>query len=182
MITAIVLAAGQGKRFGGVKQLALVDGEPLLQHSLDNVLASSVADIVVVLGAHADAILKQIQFGRARVVLNPQYDEGMSTSIHAGLGAAGDAEAAMIVLADQPYVKTATLDILIETYRRTRAEIVAPEYAGRRGNPVIVDRSLFAEMMNIRGDIGLRAIIGSHGVTTVAVDDDGVLRDVDVPE
>src|SRR6266849_686177 len=164
MISAIVLAAGEAKRFGECKQLARIDGKPLLQHTLDNLAASRIDDIVVVLGANADAIRKQINFGNARVVFNPDYANGMSTSIHAGLRAI-DAEAAMIVLADQPFVRPETLNVLIDEHRRTHAKAVVPTYNGFRGNPVIVDRSLFDEMMTIRGDIGCRAIFGNHEVT-----------------
>ncbi|MGZ7039823.1 MAG: NTP transferase domain-containing protein, partial [Thermoanaerobaculia bacterium] len=180
MISAIVLAAGESKRFGSAKQLARVGDKLLLQHTLDNLAASRVDDIVVVLGANAEAIRREIQFGRARVVSNPDYADGMSTSIHAGLRAI-DAEAAMIVLGDEPYVRPETLNALIDEYRRTHAKIIAPTYNGFRGNPVIVDRSLFDEMMTIRGDIGCRAIFGNHEVTKIAVDDRGVIMDVDTP-
>ncbi|MGZ7032734.1 MAG: nucleotidyltransferase family protein, partial [Thermoanaerobaculia bacterium] len=180
MISAIVLAAGESKRFGSAKQLARVDDKLLLQHTLDNLAASRVDDIVVVLGANAEAIRREIQFGRARVVSNPDYADGMSTSIHAGLRAI-DAEAAMIVLGDEPYVRTDTLNALIDEYRRTRGKVIVPTYNGFRGNPVIVDRSLFNEMMTIRGDIGCRAIFGNHEVTKIAVDDRGVIMDVDTP-
>jgi len=175
--SAIVLAAGEAKRFGSAKQLALVDGKPMLQHTLDNLAASRVDDIVVVLGAYADEIRSRVNFGRARVVVNDRFAEGMSTSIHAGLRAIGNADAAMIVLGDQPFVTTRTYDALLDA----SGDVVAPEYKGFRGNPVIVSRSLFAEMMQIRGDVGCRAIFGSHAVTKIAVDDEGVVKDVDTP-
>ena len=177
MISAIVLAAGEAKRFGSAKQLAVLNGKPLLQHTLDNLAASKVDDIVVVLGAYADEIRKRVDFGRARVVMNPDFAQGMSTSIHAGLRAIPHADRAMIVLADQPFVRTSTFDALIAT----AGTVVAPQYKGFRGNPVIVDRSLFDEMMEIRGDVGCRAIFGSHEVTKVIVDDAGVVQDIDTP-
>jgi molybdenum cofactor cytidylyltransferase len=175
MIAAIVLAAGEAKRFGSAKQLALIDEKPMLQHTLDNLAASRVDDIVVVLGAYAEEIRSRVNFGRARVVLNPAFAEGMSTSIHAGLRAIGDTDAAMIVLGDQPFVRTSTYDTLISV----SGEVVAPEYKGSRGNPVVVRRSLFPEMMQIRGDVGCRAIFESHVVTRIAVDDEGVVKDID---
>ena len=182
MITAILLAAGQSTRFGQCKQLARVGGKALLQHALDHLRASAVDDVVVVLGAHADEIREQIAFDRERVVVNPDYAEGMSTSIQAGLRAT-DADAALIVLADQPFVSPRTIDLLIEEHRRTRAGVVLPTYNGFRGNPVLVDRSLFAEMMNLRGDVGFRALFGDHAqsIVKVAVEDRGVIMDIDVP-
>ena len=88
----------------------------------------------------------------------------------------------MIVLADQPLVASRTLDLLIDEYRRSKPSVVIPTFHGFRGNPVIVDRSLFAEMMGIRGDIGCRSIFGNHPVHLLPVDDRGVVTDIDTPE
>jgi len=159
MISAIVLAAGQATRFGECKQLARIGDKPLLQHVLDNLHQSKVEHVVVVLGAHADEIRRQIRFDRERVVFNPDFAEGMSTSLHAGIRALpGGTEAALIVLGDQPFVAAATVDALVNQYRLTHPSVVVPTYNGFRGNPVLVDKSLFDEMMQIRGDIGCRAI------------------------
>ena len=185
MISAIVLAAGQAARFGRCKQLVPLGGKPLLEHVLDTLRQSKVDDVVVVLGAYAGEIRQRVRFDRERVVLNPDYADGMSTSIQAGLRALpATTEAAMIVLADQPYVMWPTLDALIDEYRRTGASVVIPTYTGSRGNPVIVDRALFPEMMDIRGDIGCRAIFGNHAesIVKVAVDDPGVVTDIDTTE
>ena len=183
MISAVILAAGEAVRFGQCKQLMPLGGKTLLEHVLDSVGGSQVDDVVVVLGANADEIRRRIDFGSARVVINPDYANGMSTSIQAGLRAV-DAEAAMIVLADQPFVTSQTLNLLIDEYRRTRPGVVIPTYNGFRGNPVIADRSLFAEMMNLRGDVGCRAIFGDHAesIVKVAVDDRGVVTDIDTRE
>ena len=105
-------------------------------------------EIVVVLGAHAEAIRKQVRCDREQLILNPEYADGISTSIQAGLRAISG-EAALIVLADQPFVRPETIDL--------RSKIVIPTYNGTRGNPVLVDRSLFAEIMELRGDVGYRS-------------------------
>ena len=185
MISAIVLAAGQATRFGRCKQLMPLGAKTLLEHVLDNLRQSKVDDVVVVLGAQADEIRQRVRFDKERVVLNPDYERGMSTSIQAGLRALpATSLAAMIVLADQPFVTSPTLDALVDGYLRTRANVVVPTYNGFRGNPVIVDRSLFAEMMDIRGDIGCRSIFGDHAesIVRVAVNDRGVVTDIDTPE
>jgi molybdenum cofactor cytidylyltransferase len=185
MISAIVLAAGQATRFGRCKQLMPLDGKPLLEHVLDTLQRSTVDDVVVVLGAHADEVRERVRFESQRVVLNPDYADGMSTSIHAGLRALPlTATAALIVLADQPFVRSASLDVLMETYRRTGALIVIPTYRGARGNPVLVDRTLFDEILELRGDIGFRALFGLYAerIVKVELDDPGLVTDIDRQE
>ncbi|HEV7921004.1 MAG TPA: nucleotidyltransferase family protein [Thermoanaerobaculia bacterium] len=182
MISAIVLAAGQATRFGQCKQLMPLAGRTLIEHVLHNLRHSSADEVVVVLGANAEEIRARVPFGEERLVLNPSYAEGMSTSIQAGLRSLPEAaQAAMIVLADQPFVTTGTYDALLDAYRASRASIVAPTYNGIRGNPVLVDRALFAELMNLRGDAGCRSIFGDHPMMKVAVDDQGVVTDIDTP-
>jgi xanthine dehydrogenase accessory factor len=185
MISAIVLAAGKATRFGQCKQLMPLFGKSLLQHALDSLRQSKIDEVVVVLGDHADAIRREVRFEGERVVLNPDFAEGMSTSIQAGLRAiSSHADAAMIVLGDQPLVTSVTLDRLIDEYRRARPSVALPTYNGFRGNPVIVDRALFAAMMEIRGDIGCRAVFGDHAgsILKVPVDDRGVVTDIDTME
>jgi molybdenum cofactor cytidylyltransferase len=184
MISAIVLAAGQAKRFGRCKQVQRLGDKTILDHVLDNVRASRIENIVVVLGAHADEIREKVRIVE-RIVTNDDFASGMSSSIQAGLRALPqDVEAALIVLGDQPFVTPHTIDLLIEEYRRSRPGVVIPTYHGFRGNPVLVDRSLFAEMLGIRGDIGCRAIFGEHpqSMVKVPVDDRGVLADIDTKE
>src|SRR5687768_15832988 len=136
MISAIVLAAGQGKRFGECKQLVRLGDQTVLEHVLEPLRASKIDEIVVVLGAHAGAIQAEVQFEGERVILNPDHASGMSSSIHAGLRALSeDVEAVMIVLGDQPFIQRETLDLLIDaSWRHTEAAVV-PVYNGLRGNP-----------------------------------------------
>ena len=180
MISAIVLAAGTASRFGSCKQLVRVNGKPMLERTLDHLRASTVDDVVVVLGANAEEIRAAISLEDLRVVVNRDYAKGISTSIQAGLLAI-DSDAAMIVLGDQPFVKPQTLDAIAEEFRRTGAKIVIPAYNGVRGNPVVVDRALFPEIMAIRGDVGCRALFGKHATHQFEVDDRGVIADVDTP-
>jgi molybdenum cofactor cytidylyltransferase len=180
--SAVILAAGTSTRMGTVKQLLELDGRPLLQHVLDNVRASAVAEIILVLGSSAEAIRREIDAHNVRVVLNDSYLEGMGSSLKAGLSAVNpEAGAALIVLADQPFVRPATVNQLIAEQQRSRAQIVIPTHRGFRGNPVLLDRSVFAEVMALGGDIGCRAIFGDHpqGILKVPVDDVGILLDID---
>ena len=167
---------------GTIKQLLRLDDRPLLQHVLDNVRASGVKEIVLVLGFAAEAIRREIDEQNVRVVINQRYRDGMGTSLKAGLSVVDpQAESAIIVLADQPFVRPATLDQLIAQHQRSRAQIVIPTYRGFRGNPVLLDRSVFPALMALKGDMGCRAIFGDHqgGIVKVPVDDVGILLDID---
>ncbi len=182
MISVIVLAAGQGARFGQCKPLIRLGEKPLLEHVLDTVHASKVRDVVVVLGAQADEIRQGVRFGGERIVINPDYAVGVSTSIRAGLNALPQmCQAAIFALADQPFVKPQTIDALADEYARTQAPIVVPTYKEARGNPVLIDRALFSEMMEIHGDIGFRAIFGKYeeSIARLPVDDVGIVTDLD---
>ncbi len=185
MISAIILAAGSSTRFGGCKQLMRLEDKTLLERVLENVSRSTVEQVILVLGAQAETIRKEVPTGGATVVINEAYAEGLSSSLQAGLRVLpSTAEAALIVLADQPFVSPRTLDTVIAEYREHHPAAVIPTYNGFRGNPVLVDRSLFGEIMGIRGDIGCRAVFGTHTekIRKVAVDDPGIVQDIDTPE
>lgn len=183
-VAAVVLAAGTSRRMGSTvpKQLLSLGGKALLQHTLDNVRASQVSEVVLVLGAQSNEIRQQVSADGIRVVVNPDYQQGMGTSLRAGLsGLSASAKAVLIVLADQPFVAARTLDCLIDSHARTQAQITIPLYRGFRGNPVLLDSSVFPELMTLSGDVGCRAIFGSHneGIHKIEVDDPGILLDID---
>jgi molybdenum cofactor cytidylyltransferase len=167
---------------GTTKQLLRLDDRPLLQHALDHVRACRASEIILVLGSAAESIRREIDTQNVRVVINLNYQQGMGTSLKAGLLAVDPrAAAALIVLADQPFVQPETLDRLMAEHQASGAQIVIPTYRGFRGNPVLLDRSVFAELMNLDGDMGCRAIFGDHpeGIVKVPVDDAGILLDID---
>src|SRR5260370_32165120 len=185
-VAAVVLAAGMSRRMKspGVepKQVLRLSGKPLVQHALDNIQRSHVDEIVLVLGFAADAVRKQIATDGVRVVVNSDYAQGMGTSLRTGLSAlSASVKAAFVVLADQPFVRPETLDRMIACHREPAAEITIPLYKGFRGNPVLLDRTVFPELMGLSCDVGCRAIFGSHtqGIRKVEADDPGVLLDID---
>jgi molybdenum cofactor cytidylyltransferase len=160
-----------------------------LGQTIDNVRRSAVVDeIVLVLGSSAEAIRRQLPASLlegVKVVINPAYEQGMASSLQAGLSALDpQIGAALIVLADQPFVRPETLDQLARKHRRTPVQIVIPSYKGVRGNPVLLDRSVFAEVMALEGDVGCRAIFGSHPerILKLEVEDEGILLDIDNQE
>jgi CTP:molybdopterin cytidylyltransferase MocA len=181
-VSAVVLAAGASKRMGSAKQLLDVGGKSLLQIVVDNLWQSQVSEIIVVLGSSADEIRSQLQLDNVRVVVNEAHEQGMGTSVSAGIAAVNSlSAAALVILADQPFVRAPTFDLLIGHYRESKARIVLPMFQGFRGNPVLIDRALFPELLKLTGDVGCRAIFGSHtgDILKVPVDDVGVLLDVD---
>lgn len=181
-VEAIVLAAGMSRRMGTPKQLLRMGGETILQRTLENVRDSNVSEIILVLGHAADDVRNTISAQGLKVVINPEYQQGMGTSLRSGLAAVdAAAKAAIIVLADQPWVRAETLNRLIECHRERKPQIIVPTYRGFRGNPVLLDRSVFAEVQALSGDVGCRAIFGDHteGIVKLPVDDPGILLDID---
>jgi molybdenum cofactor cytidylyltransferase len=186
-ISAIVLAAGTASRMGSQKQLLRLGDKTLLEHTLEGLRAArQVKEIVVVLGAAAEQIRPLV--GSAvgtKVVVNEAFSDGMARSLQCGLTALGEqTEATLVVLADQPLVRPETVDRLIEEYREHRPQILIPMYRGFRGNPVLLDRSVFPEIAGLKGDTGCRAIFGDHleNIRKLEVEDAGVLLDADRPQ
>jgi molybdenum cofactor cytidylyltransferase len=185
-VAAIILAAGNSTRMGEAKQLLRLGAGTVLGQTIENVRRSRVDQIVLVLGSSADAIRRQLPVSLLeglKVVINPAYEQGMASSLQAGLSALDEqVNAALIVLADQPFIRPQTLNQIAQ--HASRAQIVIPCYRGVRGNPVLLDRSVFAEVMALQGDVGCRAIFGSHMERTLKlkVEDEGILLDMDSRE
>jgi molybdenum cofactor cytidylyltransferase len=184
-IGAVILAAGTSSRMGATKQLLRMGDATLLTRVLTTVRSSRIDEIVLVLGHEAAAIEASIDARNLKLVINERYREGMASSLAAGLAAlTPQISAAFIVLADQPFVLPNTLDQLIAAYDATRAPIVMPTHNGTRGNPVLLDRSIFSEITALKGDVGARAIFANHmeEIQKVPVDDPGILVDFDNQE
>ena len=184
-VSAVVLAAGMSRRMGTPKQLLRIGGETILAHTLKNVRSSAVSEIVLVLGFAAESVEKEISIERLKLVHNHNYQQGMGTSLRTGLTAVdAKASAALIVLADQPFVRPETINKLIACHQESKPQIIIPMYRGFRGNPVLLDRSVFSELKELSGDVGCRAIFGSHAenICKLAVDDVGILLDIDSRE
>jgi molybdenum cofactor cytidylyltransferase len=184
-VAAVVLAAGSSSRMGEAKQLLSLGERTLLEQVLRNLSDSTVDEILLVLGSSAETIqqrLLDLPVRGHKIVFNPDYAQGMASSLRTGLSAVNaGTNAALIVLADQPLIQPRTFDQIIERYRKSDAQIVIPTYKGFRGNPVLLDGAVFEEVMAIKGDIGCRAIFGNHlnGIVKVETDDIGILLDID---
>jgi CTP:molybdopterin cytidylyltransferase MocA len=180
VIAGVVLAAGAGTRFGGRKQVAVVEGRPLLAHAVSVLRASPVAERVVVLGADARQIAGEIDFEGVRVVRCPSWSEGQSASLRCGLDAVPDADAVVVLLGDQPWVSARAVAAVIAA-RRPGADAVRASYGGVPGHPVLLERSLFPALRGLRGDTGARDVLRDATVVEVPCDGLGDPRDVDTP-
>lgn len=165
-IGIILLAAGGSRRLGTPKQLLRFQGRSLLRHSVEAALASLAHPVVVVLGAYAERLKPEISDLPVQVVENQRWAEGMSSSLRAGMQAlttvADTLEAVLLMVCDQPYVASRTLNGIIEAYRSTGRPIVASEYAGTVGVPALFTRDLFPDLMTLEGDHGASHIIRTH--------------------
>ncbi len=163
-VAAIILAAGEARRFGSPKQLADWQGRPLLRHVVLQTLAAPVAEIIVVLGAHARQVAPVVHGLPVTLAVNHAWEQGMSGSVKIGLRAARvQPDAALFLLADQPRVTPELIRGLIQAHAATRAAIVAPRAGDRPGNPVLFARALFPELMQVTGDQGGRAVMRAQG-------------------
>jgi molybdenum cofactor cytidylyltransferase len=181
-VAAVVLAAGGSSRMRVPKQLLPVDGQPMVRHVTEAVCAAGLAQVVVVVGAHAEAVAQALAGLAVEVVVNDAWAAGMSTSVQAGLHRLRqDIRAVIVILADQPALTPDLIRTLATRYRDTEALIVAPYLKGQRGNPVLFDRALFPELLAVEGDRGGRQIILRHQehVERVEVDDMAVMLDID---
>jgi molybdenum cofactor cytidylyltransferase len=187
MISAIVLAAGESRRMGELKQLLPWHGETVLGRLLSTLLSSSLDEVILVLGHEAKRILEKISIRGIRVVLNPDYQKGMSSSLRCGLMAMNQAaEAFLIVLADQPALTPEIIRQLIDAFRRAQPEknIVAPSFQGRRGHPVLFGRRYLEELRGSTGEVGGREILARHpeDMLLLEMDTEAILIDLDTPE
>lgn len=207
-VHAVVLAAGEARRYGSLKQLLPWEGLPLVAHVVRQALACPDIDrVAVTVGAQEAAVWDALGVlsgdPRLQIVAVPDWSAGQSRSVRAGLAAVtagpghsapptpappvgtdpGPAGAAVFLLADQPGVTPELLTALIQRHRETLAPVVAPRHAGQRGNPVLFDRTTFAAIAALTGDTGARAIIRQHQHRVAYVDwpTDDVLKDIDTP-
>lgn len=181
-ISAILLGAGKSKRMG-VDKLSLPLGrKTVLERSLDALLRSKVKEVIVVLGGRTKRLRGCLEGLKVKVIINPQYRKGMSTSIRRGLRAISpDSQGILIALGDQPFVKRRTIDALIDGFLRKKGGIVVPFFNGRKGHPVIFDRKYEKELMKLRGDAGGRTILEkySYDVIEARTKSEGVVKDLD---
>lgn len=193
---AIILAAGSSSRMGSGRHKLLLPlhDRPVLAHVLDAALASQARPAVLVLGHQPEQVRTHIAAYTThpdlRIVENPDYLQGMSTSMRLGIQALQvngytkneneRIDSVLVLLGDQPLITAQHIDILIATYRTTGKRIIAPTYEGKRGNPILFDASLFPELLEVTGDEGGRSVLERHRDEIATVEMGNPLANIDV--
>jgi CTP:molybdopterin cytidylyltransferase MocA len=184
-VSAVLLAAGSGSRFGGGKLLAPYRGRPLIESSLANLTEAPVDETLVVVGDDVERLLPVVEPYGVSVVENPEWEEGQSTSVRAGLLALGpEVGAAVVLLADQPLVGPEAVGRLVAAFEEG-AEVAVATYGGERRNPVLFSREVWPLLLReLTGDEGARNVLRRHPdlVREVPCDDVGDPADVDTPQ
>jgi molybdenum cofactor cytidylyltransferase len=186
-IAAIVLAAGRSTRMGAANKLvADVGGKPMVRHAVEAALASHARPVLVVTGHQADHVRAALAGLDVTFVANPDFAQGLSSSLKAGIRAVPtDATGALVLLGDMPRIGAAHLDAMIAAFAsEAGAAIVVPMNQGQRGNPVLWPADHFSDMLALEGDAGARSLLARHAhrVREIDLGTDAVLMDVDTPD
>ena len=188
MISAIVLAAGASSRMGQAKAALPLGqtGETVVARVVRTLLEGGVPNVVVVAGAHIDAVRAAMprHESRARVIEHLGWAQGQLSSLLAGLDAIDDPllEAAVVTLVDVPLVRPSTVQSLIARASVSASPILRAVHGGRHGHPVIFKREVFGALRAADPAVGAKAVMRAIGVEDIEVDDPGILQDVDTPE
>jgi molybdenum cofactor cytidylyltransferase len=185
MISAILLAAGESRRMGKFKQLLPFAGKTFIECCVDNLLASRVDEVIVVTGHREADVRSAISTRPVRFANNPDYRDGMSTSIKRGIEAISkEAHACLIALVDQPQIGPDVINRVIEAYDKNKPLIVRPAYKGKNGHPIILDLKLRDEILAIDPAQGLKQVARAHSSEAICIEvfTDAVLMDFDFPE
>ena len=180
MISAILLAAGQSKRMDGENKLTKeIQGVPLIKHSVKNILASSINELIIVVGHQKEIIEKLIDKNeKIKFVFNKDFESGIASSIKAGLNhLSNNTETFFICLGDMPMINQEVYNQLIRS--RNNNEIIVPTYKGQQGNPVLFSKSVKEKIMTIQGDVGAKRILelNEDKVLNVEINDSCITKD-----
>lgn len=180
-VSAILLAAGAGSRFGGGKLLAEFEGRPLIENALSMLRDAPVDETIVVVGSDAGRLKRVCDPYEVRIVENRDWVEGQSTSVRAGLRAMRPGvRAAVVLLADQPLVGSGAVERIVDAFERG-AKVAVAVYGGRRRNPVLFAKEVWPLLIEeLSGDEGARAVLRNHPEMVTEVPCDGVGNPADV--
>jgi molybdenum cofactor cytidylyltransferase len=187
MIIAVVLSAGESSRMGRPKALLPIDGETFIGRIVRTLRDSGLERIIVVLGFNAEELRRGVEPLAVEIVVNPDYRRGQLSSLQTALRQVHDdkdCEAVVVHLVDHPYLSPALVKRIVDGYRQKQNPIVVPRYRGKRGHPVLFDRSLFAELLSAPLDQGAKVVVNAHRRETLEIDTDdiGVTVDIDTPD
>ena len=183
-ISAILLAAGESRRMGTPKQLLTFRGKTFVETCVDNLLASEIAEVIVVTGHRDDEVTRAVGNRQVRYAHNDNYRSGMASSIKSGIRAvSSDCKACIVALVDQPRIGPDVVNAVIENYQ-SPSLIVIPTYNGKKGHPVLLDLTLRDEILQMDDNEGLRQVVHAHQAETslLEVSSNAILEDCDFPE
>lgn len=183
-VAGILLAAGTSSRMGSNKLLLELDGESVLRGAVRRALAGGLSPLTVILGHEPDEARREIEDLACRWALNPLYEQGVNTSLKHGVRAVPpEARAAMVLLADMPFVSPEMIAAMIARYRASAAPLVVSDYEGVNAPPMLYDRSLFPELLAMTGEGCGRKVVKSHRAEAEVLSwPAAALADLDVPE
>ena len=183
MIYAILLAAGESKRMGTLKQILPFGKSTVIEIVIDSLLESDIEKTKVVLGYRSEEISGVIGNREVDIVINKNYKNGMLSSIKCGISSLPeDAEAFLLCLVDQPAIMASDINKLIKAYKKSGKGIIIPAYKGKRGHPIVFDRKYTDDIINLKEDgDGLREVVwkNSDDILEVEVENNAVIKDMD---
>lgn len=184
MFTCILLSAGLSERFGSPKALANLSGKAIIQHVQNALLQSTCDQIIVVLGAHAREIEPSIFIhSRIRVVYNKQYYFGQTSSVQAGWREAEmSCEGVLFLPVDCPWVKTSSIDTIIQHFKQHDPDVLIPTYQNKKGHPPIFHQRLRSKVLELPRDIGLNSLFANHPPQIIEIEDPGIVQSFNTPE
>ena len=182
-VAAVLLAAGSSTRMGRNKLLLSLGGDTVVRRAVQAAIDSGVDRVVVVLGHEADLVRPQLEGLACEVILNPDHSRGVGTSLHAGIRAAADADAVVVLLADMPFVTAGMIRGVVERQRATGARLVLSHYGDVQAPPTLYARALFEEVLAEPDERCGKRIAKRHAdEAVVAPQPESALRDLDVAE
>lgn len=182
-VLGVILAAGEAKRFGRLKQLVPWGGKPLIRHIVEIALGSNLTELILVTGAGGDEVAKAVCDLPVKIVANPSWKNGLGSSIQTGMMALPlNSGAVIFILADQPFLTPSILNTLIDRHSLELSPIVMPQVSGQRTNPVLFDRVTFTDLRALNGDAGGKTLFSSYNNILVPWDEESLTYEIDTQD
>ena len=181
-IATLILAAGNSSRMGKAKQLLAVEDSTLLGMAIKNALKSDTDEVFCVLGENINVILKSIEKFEIGTIVNPNYEDGLSSSIVCGIERLMHFDAVFVMLADQPKVDSSYLNQIIFDFKDNPGCIIASDYEGTKGVPALFPKEYYHFLLKLKGDKGAKQLLNSKKITVKTVNTSVNLLDIDTPE
>lgn len=182
----IILAAGSSSRLGHPKQLLAYKDTTLLQNTIKEACTVDNTFVMVVTGSNRELVENELHFFNIKIIYNPEWESGMSSSINKGLTELlvlyPDCETCIFAVCDQPYVTSKIFEDLIEKHQKTNKGIIASSYAETLGTPVLFDKKHFSSLLQLEGKEGAKKIINRFPADTVSIPFEKGHIDIDTPE